>query len=142
MDWLASRRPDDLAPFPLSAYTGLQTFTLHFIISSNRWTEYSHLSDINALLGWLDSPSLTTITLAVHTSIMRDTQFPSVEARDVQWEELRALEWRDMERLLVQPKFAGLKKLVIYGGGDESILHSHLQRVCPTLHGRGLIDLA
>ncbi|KAH9831255.1 uncharacterized protein C8Q71DRAFT_311696 [Rhodofomes roseus] len=146
VDWLALRtlkdRPDD-TPWPLSACKKLQTITLHFVISSKRWTKYPHLSDINTLLAELNSRSLTTITLAVHTAIMRDVHAPSVEARDVQWEELCALDWRGIETQLLRPKLAGLKKFVVYGGGgDKSSLRSHLEEQCSGLLERNLIDLA
>ncbi|KZT71036.1 hypothetical protein DAEQUDRAFT_764260 [Daedalea quercina L-15889] len=126
-------------PLALSVCTQLHTVTLHYVIYSKCWPGNPHLSGIRELLAQLEAPSLTTITLSVHTSISRDQHLQSVTANHVQWVELRALDWAGLEALLLQPKFRGLERFVLNGRGSSSALRTFLRSKCPELYKRSII---
>lgn len=96
------------------------------------------------LVAQLSAPGIEAITLAVRERDMTDlgarAEWPLLRVR---FGDLRALDWRALDRALAADRFAGLKRFVLEGRGDSdgSVLASFIRDRFRKLHERNIITL-
>ena len=108
--------------------------------------ENASLRWISSVVAQLAAPELRTIQLALAVNNVVDLRHFNSECANPElapavFDDMRALDWTDLERSFQSDRLPGLQRVVLYGQGSPEGLKAHIKVTCPQLHARGLLSL-
>ncbi|OBZ68347.1 hypothetical protein A0H81_11787 [Grifola frondosa] len=126
--------------FSLVECTALRSFVLRISIEEMCTQDNLSLLWARALLAQLSSPHIETLVLSLRVDNMQNVQASECMTRELStasFNDLRALDWEGIEQTLADSRFDSLKKFVLEGCGESTLLLSYIEERCPGLHARG-----
>lgn len=130
--------------FTLAPCTELTCCFLRFNVHEMCVPENKSLPWIIHVLSQLSSPHIETIKLSVCVDSMEDLRNIASECTvrklsNAAFDDLRALDWALIERILLHERFDNLKTFRIDGRGDASEMKKFIREQCPDLDSHDVL---